>query len=239
MVDKQSKNIAVIPARGGSKRIPEKNIIEFSGQPLISWTIQAAQQSQCFDRIVVSTDDPKIAAVAEKYGVEVPFYRDQASDDITPVSEATLLAVSQAEEHWQESYDTVVQLMANCPLRSAQSIQQALSFFYEQSTHFLLSAFKFGWMNPWWASTLNEHHQPSPLFPEAMKRRSQDLEELFCPTGAIWIADVKHLKKSRTFYGDGHLFYPIPWTEAVDIDDYDDLKMANAVAYLLKQAPIV
>src|SRR4051812_19986287 len=98
------KNIALIPARGGSKRIPHKNIAPFQGKPLIAWTIEAAQQTGLFDRIFVSTDDPKIASVAQEYGVEVPFLRTEAKDDITPVSKATIHALKQIEGHYQETF---------------------------------------------------------------------------------------------------------------------------------------
>ena len=84
------KKIAVIPARGGSKRIPKKNIIDFMGKPMMLWTIEAAQKSGLFDRIIVSTDDAEFAAVAKSYGCEVPFLRDTSADDITPVSVATM-----------------------------------------------------------------------------------------------------------------------------------------------------
>ena len=96
--------IAIIPARGGSKRMPHKNIIDFFGQPMISRTIRAANESGCFDRVLVSTDDPTIAEISRSCGAEVPFLRMDKADDISPVSEATLSALAQAEAHWHESW---------------------------------------------------------------------------------------------------------------------------------------
>ena len=105
------KIIAVIPARGGSKRIPKKNIIDFMGKPMIAWTIEAAIESKLFDRVIVSTDDEEFALIAKQYGCDVPFLRDSNSDDITPVSLATIRAVEQAEIYFNEEYDIVIQII--------------------------------------------------------------------------------------------------------------------------------
>lgn len=227
--------IAIIPARGGSKRIPNKNLIDFFGLPMISRTIQAANESGCFERVLVSTDDPDIAEVSRFYGAEVPFLRMDKADDISPVSEATISALVQAEAHWNESYETVVQLMANCPLREADDVLKAVAAFHNRSASFQISSFKFGWMNPWWSVRLDEGGIPKPLFPDASYRRSQDLEPLYCPTGAIWIANCNALKRAGTFYGEGHVFESMPLTSAVDIDDYEDLAMAKAI-YEMRRA---
>jgi CMP-N-acetylneuraminic acid synthetase len=223
------KTVAVIPARGRSKRIPGKNIMDFMGKPLIVWTIEAALKADIFQRIVVSTDDEKIAAVARESGIDVPFLREEASDDITPVSLATISALKQAEKFWNEEYDIVVQLMANCPLRGSSHIVEAYNNFIDNNFDFQLSAFKFGWMNPWWATKLDSSQKPEFIFPEALKKRSQDLDELYCPTGAIWIARVDKLLKETTFYGHEYRFFPLDWKAAVDIDNDEDLAMAKAV----------
>lgn len=223
------KNIAIIPARGGSKRIPSKNITDFLGKPMIAWTIEAAKMSSCFDRILVSTDDERIAEVAIGHGAEVPFLRASHADDLSPVSEATVSALRQAMDYWEEEYSAVVQLMANCPLRSAKDIKGAMEKFSAFGRSFQISCFKYGWMNPWWAVQLEPSGQPRRLFPEASGKRSQDLPELFCPTGAIWIAESCELLDHQTYYGPNHVFEPIPWVSAVDIDDYDDLIFAKSV----------
>lgn len=104
-------NIAIIPARGGSKRILKKNIIDFNGKPMIAWTIEAALKSQLFSKVLVSTDCEETADIARAFGAEVPFLRRGYSDDITPVSEATLDALLQAEKFWNLDFDTVTQLI--------------------------------------------------------------------------------------------------------------------------------
>jgi N-acylneuraminate cytidylyltransferase len=87
-------------------------------------------------------------------------------------------------------------------------------------------------MNPWWAATLDDYSFPHCLFPDAMTKRSQDLASLFCPTGAIWIANRNALLSAMSFYGPKHRYHPMNWYDAIDIDDYEDLKMASVLATL-------
>ncbi len=117
------KSICIIPARGASKRIKNKNLIDFRGKSLISWTLQAAIQSKKNDKNIVITDCPEIAKTAEKDGIEVPFMRDKFADDSSHVSLATLHALEQSEEYFEEQYDNITQLMPNCPFRSSETIK--------------------------------------------------------------------------------------------------------------------
>ena len=233
------KRIAIILARGGSKRLPRKNVMNFGDKPMLAWTIEAALDSQYFDRVLVSTDSEEIAAIARQHGAEAPFLRHTAADDITPSSEATCIALTQAEQHWNERYELVAQLMANCPLRTANDIRAATDSFLNKTptAPSQISSFKFGWMNPWWATKLQADGQPDFLFPEALKSRSQDLPALYCPTGAFWLSWRGGLLKHKTFYQPGHIFHPMDWVSAVDIDDEHDLLMARACLALRKESP--
>lgn len=230
------KVLIIIPARGGSKRIPRKNIVDFNGKPMIAWTIEAAIKSDIvFDSskdIVVSTDNEEIADMSKAFGASVPFLRNKYNDDLSTISQATLYTIKEIENRCKREYDTVIQLMANCPLRSQVDIRKAYENFERTNAKFQISCFKYSWMNPWWACKLKEDQSPEFIFPEALKKRSQDLENLYCPTGAIWIADIKNLKEEKTFYGKNLKFFPMAWTSAVDIDDYDDLKMAKSISTL-------
>ena len=223
--------IAIIPARGGSKRIPKKNILDFNGKPMIAWTIESAIESNCFDHVLVSTDSEEIADISRSYGAEVPFLRDGLSDDLTPSSTVTISALNQAVEYWNEEYETVVQLMPNCPLRSKNTIQDFLNEFHKKEYNFLISCFRFGWMNPWWAIK-KENEKHTFLFPEAIKKRSQDLDSLWCPTGSIWAASSLKLIEFGTFYGPDVSFFEIDLVSAVDIDDFEDLKFASALSQI-------
>ncbi len=222
------KHIAIILARGGSKRLPRKNILDFHGKPLIAWTIEAALQSAQYDRVLVSTDDQEIASIARSFGAEVPFLRDRAADDITPSSEATLAALCQAEQYWDERFDLVSQLMANCPLRDAADITSSVLNFICKRVDSQISSFRYGWMNPWWAAKLHQQSIPEYIFPEARIARSQDLPTLYCPSGALWITNAPSLKSSRTFYVSNHTFHELSWISAMDIDDAEDFEMAKA-----------
>jgi len=228
------RSIAVIPARGGSKRIPRKNILDFHGKPLIAWSIEAAKESGLFESILVSTDDPEIQTIARRFGAEVPFLRRAFSDDQSPTSLATIDSLKQYEEARGVRFDTVVQLMASCPLRGSADIVQSCASFATRDRKFQISSFRYGWMNPWWAHQVNDSGTPTSIFDsspfsDATKKRSQDLPKLYCPTGAIWIATVADLMESGTFYGPGHAFEEIPWSSAVDIDDREDWEMAETI----------
>ena len=182
MAYKGKSLLAIIPARGGSIRIPHKNIVNFCGKPLIAWTIEAANRTGVFDSVIVSTDDEEIANVALKYGAEVPCLRDQKADEFSPVSEATIRTIEQLEENGKV-YDVVVQLFAVCPLRSSDEIVQALDFFFERKAPLLVSCFRFVGMNPWWAIKLNDQFKGERIF-EEINKRSQDIPILYSPTGA-------------------------------------------------------
>jgi N-acylneuraminate cytidylyltransferase len=226
------KAIAIIPARGGSKRIPGKNIIDFGGRPMIAWTIQAALDSGIFNKVLVSTDSAEIAEISIHHGALVPFLRKNNADDMTPASQATLSSLVQAEKHWDTNFDTVVQLMPNCPLRTAKDIRESMNIFTERASKFQISVFRYGWMNPWWAMTVDKVGIPERLFESASQNRSQDLEALYCPTGAIWIAKRESLIAADTFYGPGYRVNELSWLSAIDIDDEGDLAMAQCALAL-------
>lgn len=228
------KHIAIILARGGSKRLPRKNILDFHGKPMLAWSVEAALNSGAFDRVLVSTDDLEIADIARSFGAEVPFLRNIAAGDNASSSEATLAGLQQAEEYWDEQFDNVSQLMANCPLRDADDIKRAINNFHQTGEASQISCFRFGWMNPWWAAKLSADGTPDYLFPEARLARSQDLPPLYCPSGAIWTARVQDIKTQKTFYTPEHTFFPLSWISAMDIDDAEDMDMAK-ICYLLEQ----
>jgi N-acylneuraminate cytidylyltransferase len=223
----KEKRIAIILARGGSKRLPNKNILRIKNKPLVAWTIEAAINSGQFEKVLVSTDSIKISNISKKYNAEVPFLRNKAADDYSPSSLATYYALRQAEKFWGEKYDIVVQLMANCPLRSAQDIKTSIKAFKKSKAPSQISCFRYGWMNPWWAVKLNKKGIPSKIFPKLSKKRSQDYQKLYCPSGALWIAKRDNFITEKNFYMKGHRFQEINWISAIDIDDKEDLIMTK------------
>lgn len=225
-------SIAVIPARGGSKRIPQKNIIDFLGKPLMAWSIEAAKGSGLFETVLVSTDDEEIAEIARAYGAVVPFLRKKTGDEYSPVSLATIEALEQFEHYRGRPAELVMQLLPTCPLRNAHHVRDCFATFEKNSYDFLLSCSDFGALNPWWAFSIGEDGAPHSLHPEAMTKRSQDLERLYCPSGAIWLARVAPLMSAKSFYGPGHRFWPMNWREAIDIDTDEDLALARILVGL-------
>lgn len=221
-------SIAIVLARGGSKRLPGKNKRMFHGKPLVAWTIEAALHSRIFDKVLLSTDSQEIAEIGIKYGAEVPFLRNCAADDHSSSSEATLAALVQAEEHWSKSFAIVAQLMANCPLRTSHHVCNAMNDFSTRDVSSQISCFKFGWINPWWAAKMNSDDHPEWIFPEARHSRSQDLPDLYCPSGALWIAKSQSLRAHQSFYSPDHVFNVMDWMSAMDIDDEEDWLMAEA-----------
>ena len=235
MDDLVKKRIAIIPARGGSKRLTKKNIIDFMGKPMISWSINAALDSKIFDSVLVSTDCKETAEIAQKYGADVPFLRKEYNDDYSTVSQATKSTLNQLQKYNGNNCKTVVQLMANCPLRSSKNIIDQVKQFEESKENFsLLSGFNYGMFNPWWAHYKNKKGSFEKLFKNYDDSvRSQDFPNLICPSGATWISDVKKLNESNTFYSDGYSFFKLSWLSAVDIDDKTDLELAKA-AFIIK-----
>jgi CMP-N-acetylneuraminic acid synthetase len=223
------KVIAVIPAREGSTRIHKKNMADFCGLPLIGWTIKAAQEANLFDRIIVSTNSEEISEISRNLGVEVPFLRQFYYDNYSPVSVATISTLDQVKTRLGENYDIVVQLLPTSPLRRGKHIKEAFDFFVKHNHDFLISCSSFGLSNPWWSVRLNEDYTPERLFETAYQSRSQDLETLYCPSGAIWIAKTEKLYAAGTFYGQPHVYYPLDWKTAIDIDDPDDFMVAEAI----------
>jgi pseudaminic acid cytidylyltransferase len=221
--------IAIIPARGGSKRIPGKNIRPLAGRPVIAYTIAAARASGLFERVVVSTDSPEVAGVARRFGAEVPFLRDATlADDFTPVSSVTVDALCRLDPAG-DRFDVVAQLMPNCPLRTADDVIDSYSQFAKDPTHAQISIVRYGWQNPWWAMRRNERCELEPVFREQMSARSQDQPELFCPTGAIWWARANTLRRTKTFHSENRTGWEIPWQRGIDIDTFEDWAMAEVL----------
>ena len=231
-VETNRTNIAVIPARGGSKRIPGKNIRTLCGKPLISHTIEAARQSNLFERIVVTTDSPEIADIARHNRAEVPFLRTaNLSDDFTPVSAVTVDVLRRLDPG-EKMFRNVCQLMPNCPLRTEREILASYCQFIETKAQSQISVVRYGWQNPWWAMRRGEDFALDPVFKDAITRRSQDLPELFCPTGAIWWAQAGFLRHEGTFHAPGRTGWEIPWQRGLDIDTEDDWAMAELLMCL-------
>lgn len=209
--------------------MPGKNIRLLAGKPMIAYTIGAAHASGLFGRVIVSTDDRKIAEIAQQFGAEVPFLRDaDLADDFTPVSAVTADALFRLDPGGNK-FEAVAQLMPNCPLRNAEDIRASHAQFSRTGTGAQISIVRYGWQNPWWAMRRNERHGLEPLFQEQLAVRSQDLPELFCPTGAIWWARTEVLRRTKTFHTPERTGWEISWQHGIDIDTIEDFALADAL----------
>ena len=231
----EERPIAVIPARGGSRRIPDKNVKLFGGEPLIVYTIRAALTAELFARVVVSTDSKNIASIASAAGADVPFLRSATlADDYTPVSQVTTDAIQQLG-YSSHPNTPVCQLMPNCPLRDHCDIRNSYAQFLRTRTSSQLSVVRFAWQNPWWAMTMGERFRLEPVFPEALSERSQDLPTLLTPTGAVWWARAGALTSSGTYYMPGASGWEISWSHGIDIDSPEEWSVAEALLPILRE----
>lgn len=222
---KKKKILAIIPARLGSKRIKNKNIIPFKGKPLIFKTLQVAKRCKYIDKLVVSSESKKILNICKSQGVNTPFLRKKAYDDYSSVQQATLSAIEQAEKFYGK-FDVVIQLMVNCPLRKLSTLNKCIKNFFIKKKDSQISFFDYGFANPWWAHKIVKS-KINPIYKKKLFQRSQDLEKLYCPTGSIWISKISTLKKYKTFYSPNYGYFLMNFKEALDIDNLEDLELAK------------
>ncbi|WP_130472162.1 cytidylyltransferase domain-containing protein [Candidatus Magnetaquicoccus inordinatus] len=225
---RQPQVLGLIPAKGGSTRLPRKNIIPLAGIPLLTWSIQAARDSAICDRLLVSTEDEEIAALARENGAEVPFLRpDHLARDPAGVVDVTLHTLDMLAAQGEE-YQIVVILLPTCPLRSAQDIQQAFALFQSRQALSLMSVSPFS-HTPFAAWRMDAEGLLTPHFPEYAHKRSQELPLALRPNGAIHILSVAHLRNTRSYIAPPLLAYPMPIERSIDIDTLDDLRYAEAL----------
>lgn len=225
--------IAVIPARGGSKRIPGKNIREFCGKPMIAWSIEAALASRCFDEVVVSTDDQTIGDVARRYGASVPFLRPASlSDDYT----GTLPVIRHAVEWFIEvghSVDMACCIYATAPFVSAQDIQAGMQKLQEDSCDFAFSVTSYAFPIQR-ALRMVDGGRVEMLNPSEFGTRSQDLEEAWHDAGQFYWGTASAWREERVIFGRNSVGVPIPRYRVQDVDTLEDWETAELMFEALR-----
>lgn len=218
--------LAVIPARGGSKRIPGKNIVPFCGRPMIAYALDAVRDSRLFDKIHVSTDSEEIRDVVTSLGFEVDFMRDPAlADDYTGLVPVLRWVVEEYRKRGQD-YRQICCMMPNAPLvRSADVVDASSIFDRFAGRHPLLVYARFP-VPVEWAFRRDADGTMTAVSPESLLVRSQDLEHAYyeCGPFTLWLAE--HLQKDNPLTGKV-LSYILPTERAVDIDTPDDLAYAE------------
>ncbi len=226
--------VAIIPARGGSKRIPRKNIREFCGKPMIAWSIEAALASGCFESVVVSTDDPEIAEVALTWGATVPFMRPaELADDYTGT-----VAVMRHGVEWLNSNDTQVDfaccLYATAPFVSAETLRQGWNTIQEPecSYAFSVTSYPFPIQR---ALRIAEDGRVSMFSPEYLNSRSQDLEEAWHDAGQFYWGTAGAWLEERPVFGGKSIPIKLPRHRVQDIDTPEDWVRAECLMRVLGQ----
>lgn len=219
-------NIAIIPARGGSKRIPRKNIKEFNGRPMIAYSINAAKECGIFERVIVSTDDEEIADVALKFGAEVPFLRPEyLSDDYT----GTTAVIRHAIE-WIEKTESKIKaaccIYATAPFITANDLKEGLRILTENNSEYAFSVTNYAFPIQR-ALKISPDSKISMFNPEQFAIRSQDLEEAWHDAGQFYWGTKDAWLKEKIIFASHSSPIKLPRERVQDIDNIEDWKIAE------------
>lgn len=226
---KRRKVLIVVPARGGSKRLPDKNLLPLQGKPLLAHALGAALASRHGDRVIVSTDSPRIARAARKYGAEVPFLRPAAlATDLAPLVPTLQHAVRYCIEAGFQP-DIVVKVSPTSPLVLPEDIDGAIEAMVKAGTTSCFSACVIG-ERPEWMYGIRRGRPFLFLGKEgALRTRSQDLPELYRTNGAVGVVTTDVLMKENRIYGDRPSMFIMPRERSIDIDERIDFTFAEAL----------
>jgi pseudaminic acid cytidylyltransferase len=227
-------SVAIITARGGSKRIPRKNIKPFHGKPIIAYPIETALQSGLFDLVMVSTDDEEIAGIAQQYGAEVPFYRSAATSDDYAGTGAVLTEVLEQLKGIGRSFDYACCLYPTAPFISVRSLEESFRLLQEKNyaSVFPVCAFSFPILR---SLKMNPDGRVEMNFPENFAKRSQDLPPAYHDAGQFYWADVKAFEQDPKLYTANSGAIVLSELEVQDIDNETDWALAEIKYDLLKK----
>lgn len=228
-----AKSIAVIPARGGSKRIPRKNIKDFFGKPLIAYSIQTALDSKLFDKVVVTTDDEEIAEIAKKYGAEVPFLRPkELSDDFTGTGDVVNHTLNYLKENG-EKFDYVCTIYATAPLLQPKYLIEGFNKLRDSDAVNAFSATSMPF--PIQRTFKLDNNGRCEMFtPEHYMTRSQDLEEAYQDAGQFYWKDLNK-KSDKIMFGEDSMAIVLPRYLVQDIDTLEDWCRAELMYQVLNK----
>lgn len=227
-------NIAIIPARGGSKRIPKKNIKNFLGKPIISYSVELAIKSNLFDKVIVSTDCDEIAEIAKSYGAEVPFKRPhEISDDFSTLNEVLKHAIDFIENDGF-LYEYVCCIYATAPFIEIDDVRRGFELINTKKWESVIAATNFSY--PIFRSFEKDKKGGLKMvFPDHYSSRSQDLPEIFHDAGQFFWAKSEFLKKSPSGFNQNNTIIEIPNYRAQDIDTDEDWHRAELIYKYLNE----
>ena len=221
--------LAIIPARGGSKRLPRKNILDLCGKPLISWSIEAALKSKYISKVVVSSDDEEILNISSNFGADIikrPY--ELANDTAT-----TFDTVKHTIDNF-ENYDYIVLLQPTSPLRNVKHIDEAIELLEEKQADAIVSVCEMD-HSPLWSNILPEDgNMRGFLREEILNKRSQDLEKYYRLNGAVYICKTDKRLENKSFFLKDNIFaYIMDRKSSIDIDEEIDFLFAQRVIELI------
>jgi len=228
-----SKAIAIIPARGGSKRIPRKNIKLFHGKPLVAYSIEVALQSELFEKVVVSTDDEEIAKIAKEYGAEVPFLRPkELADDFTSSGDAVNYTLTQLQKQG-EAYDFLCSIYATAPLLQVKYLREGLEKLKRSDAHiaFSVTSMPFPIQRTF---KITKEGRCEMFTPEYYASRSQDLEEAYQDAGQFYWENL-HNEGGKIAFSKSSIPIVLPRHLVQDIDTLEDWKRAEVMYQVLEE----
>ncbi len=218
-------NIAIITARGGSKRIPRKNIKDFLGKPIIAYSIEASLQSGIFQEVMVSTDDAEIAEVAQKYGAKVPFLRSAKNSDDFATTADVLTEVLENYAQLGQNFQYACCLYPTAPFVNAEKLKKAFDLLLETGADSIVPVAAFSY--PIWRSLKIENGKLQMNFPENLNKRSQDLPPAYHDVGQFYFFHVAKFLSTKRLFSDFSVPLHISELEMQDIDNETDWKLAE------------
>ena len=215
--------LAIIPARGGSKRLPRKNVLDLAGKPLIAWSIEAGSKSKYIDKVIVSSDDTEILTVSKRYNSEIIVRPDELASDTAITFDAIKHTIENVER-----YDYIVLLQATSPLRDEKHIDEAIELLESKNADAVVSVCEMD-HSPLWSNTLDESlSMQGFLRDEVLNKRSQDLEKYFRLNGAIYICKTEKLLEEKSFFLKENIYaFKMDRESSIDIDEEIDFKIAR------------
>lgn len=214
--------LAIIPARGGSKRLPRKNVLPLAGKPLIAWTIESALNSKLVDKVLVTSDDDEILKISDSFGAATLKRPASLAQDTSTSFDAIKHAIENTEK-----FDYIVLLQPTSPLRSSQQIDEAIQLLESKSADAIVSVTEME-HSPLWANTLpNDESMVNFLRSDLINTRSQDLETYYRLNGAIYICKANKLLEASSFFINENIYaYKMTQASSIDIDTELDFKWA-------------
>ena len=217
--------LAIIPARGGSKRLPRKNVLDLNGKPLIAWSIEAGLKSKYIDRVIVSSDDAEILDISQYYGADIIQRPEILANDTAK----TFGVIKHVIEN-SDSYSYIVLLQPTSPLRTSQHIDKAIELLVSERMNTVISVCKMD-HSPLWSNTLPEDESLNGFLSEnVLNKRSQDLEMYYRINGAIYICSTDLLLSNKSFFLRDNIYaYKMRRMDSIDIDERFDFMVAESI----------